>query len=341
MVAYKASQTSTFLKTPPAEIRAVLLYGPDAAMVADRAASLAGTVAGRTEPPGEIVRLDDRDLAEEPGRLAVEAQTLSMFASTKVLRIGAGPRLPVKDLEALLSGPTAAYLIVEGGNLRPASPLRKAFEATDCAAALPCYELSPRDMTAFIGEALEASGVGLDDDAGRHLVALFGGDQARARAEIEKLALYVGEGGRVRLADIDAAIGDVSRAALDTLTVHAGNRNAREALRQLDRLLATGQSPQGVLTALLRHFERLHRVCAAVEAGQPAQRAFARFRPPLHFRLRDALESQTRAWSSRETSRALQLVSQAARTARRRPEYEQQVTERLLIRLGASTGAIQ
>ncbi len=336
MVAYKASQTGAFLKTPPAAIRAALLYGPDAGLVADRAATLAATIAGRAEPEAEIVRLDDRDLGEDPGRLAVEAQTLPMFASAKIVRVGAGPRFPAQDLESLLSGPTAAYLIVEAGNLRPASPLRKAFEGSQAAAALPCYELSPREMTAFVRETLEASGVGLEDDAGRHLVSLFGGDQARARAELEKLALYVGEGGRASLADIDAAIGDVARAALDTLAVSAGHRNTREALSQLDRLLATGQSAQGVLTALLRHFERLHRLCAALEAGQPAGRAFARFRPPLHFRLRDALEAQARTWSARDAARALRLVAQAIRTARRRPEFDQAVTERLLIRLGAN-----
>lgn len=331
MVAYKASQVVGFLKAPDPAIRAVLLYGPDSALVADHAAALARRMTKSSEPPGEIVRLDDRDLAEEPGRLITETQTLSMFSPQKVVRVTAGARFPVDLAAELLGLPLEACLVVEAGNLRPSAKLRKIFEAAKAAAALPCYDIAPRDMAAFIDTELEAFGVTIAPDARTHLVTLFGGHQARARTETGKLALYAGEGGTIRVEDVDAALGDISQGALDALTVCTGDRNTAEALRQLDRLVATGQSPQGAMAALGRHFARLHKVCAAIEASKPARTVLGGFRPPLHFRQRDALEAQSRNWSRARAAKAIELISTATLSARRRPELEQQLAERLLI----------
>ncbi len=334
MVAFKASQLIGFLKSPDPRFCAALLYGPDAGQVGDHATVLAKRVALASEPAGEIIRIDDRDLAEDPGRLETEAQTVSMFSARKVIRVTAGQRFPVDGLEALLAAPLEAWIIVEAGNLRPAAKLRKIFEASDYGVALPCYELSARDMAGFIDAELTAQGSSIGTEARQHLVDLFGGDQARARTEIVKLALFAGKGSRVELADIDAVIGDVAQAAFDTLSAAAGSGNRREALRQLDRLVAGGQGAQSAIAALGRHFAKLHKVCAAVEHGGQARAALASFRPPLHFRQRDTLEGQSRLWSRSKAEKAIDLVARAALAARRHPELEQLLAERLVLALG-------
>jgi len=117
----------------------MLLYGPDAGLVAERAAALVQIFVKRGKDQTEIVRLDDRDLAEDPARLEVELKTAPMFASQSVIRVAAGARLDVPSLKALLAAPSDNVLIVEAGNLRPDSGLRKMFETHKSAAALPCY----------------------------------------------------------------------------------------------------------------------------------------------------------------------------------------------------------
>ena len=68
----------------------MLVYGPDAGLVAERAAALAQIFVKRGKGQTEIVRLDDRDLAEDPARLEVELRTAPMFASQSVIRVTAG-----------------------------------------------------------------------------------------------------------------------------------------------------------------------------------------------------------------------------------------------------------
>ena len=143
MCRWKKGDLSITRTFPPWEAdptcRAMLLYGPDAGLVSERAAALAEVLAKGLGQDTEVVRLDDRDFAEDPGRLEIECQTQSMFASGKVVRAKAGTRLDANALKALFEEPIGNPLVVEAGNLRPDSALRKFFEKHAEAAALPCY----------------------------------------------------------------------------------------------------------------------------------------------------------------------------------------------------------
>jgi DNA polymerase-3 subunit delta len=124
MVAYKAGPLQRLLKSLDPQCRAALVYGPDAGLVADRAAALANYFTGLAKRSTDIVRLDDRDLAENGARLEVELRTVSMFTERKVVRLAAGTRLDVPSLKALLDAPLEGALVIEAGALRPDSGLR-------------------------------------------------------------------------------------------------------------------------------------------------------------------------------------------------------------------------
>ena len=69
MVAYKTGSFQRILKSLEPECRAALVYGPDAGLVAERAAALADAFAGKRKEATEIVRLDEKDLAEDPAQI--------------------------------------------------------------------------------------------------------------------------------------------------------------------------------------------------------------------------------------------------------------------------------
>ena len=90
MVAIKTHQASAFLNALDRVPQAVLFYGSDVGLVSERAAQLAKALAGRDDPPGEILRLDDSSLEDDPDRIFVELQTAPMFGGRKVVRAAAG-----------------------------------------------------------------------------------------------------------------------------------------------------------------------------------------------------------------------------------------------------------
>src|SRR5262245_65763522 len=75
MVAYKSSAVASFVKTPKPDCRAVLVYGPDAGLVTERADALTQVFARNGQGETDIVRSDGREFGEDPARLDVAART--------------------------------------------------------------------------------------------------------------------------------------------------------------------------------------------------------------------------------------------------------------------------
>jgi DNA polymerase-3 subunit delta len=339
MVAIKTHQAGAFLNALERVPAAVLFYGSDVGLVAERAAQLAKALSERGNPPGEILRLDDASLEDDPDRLFVELQTTPMFGGRKIVRATAGRRVTATQLKALVEGGNlTGTLIVEAGNLRPDDALRALFERSPAAAAVACFPDEARDLDAVLRDALAGEGMQITPEAKRLLLTRLGADRALSRSEIDKLALYAHGRSVIDEEDVEAAVGDAAELALDRIVMAAGSANTAAALAECDRSIAAGESAQAVVAALQRHFLRLHRMRGALDAGRPMEEVLRTLRPPPHFKQHDALERQGRRWSAGKLSAALARIAEAARAARLNSGLEGAMTERLLLDLGEIAG---
>lgn len=339
MVAVKSHQASDFLRSPPAAIRAVLLYGGDSGLVSERAREMAARLAARENPPGDILRFDDESLAEDPQRMAVELMTRPMFGGSKIVRATAGRRVDAEAVRPLLeAGSLEGFLIIEAQNLAATAPLRKLFEGAANAAAIACYADEARDLSRLASEVIEAAGLSIDADARSLLVDRLGADRALSRAEIDKLALYAHGRGRISIDDVEAIVGDTSEANLDRIVMATSGRRFGEAVAAYDRAIAAGESPQGVILSLQRHFLRLHRVRSALDSGQSQDAALKSLRPPVFFKQQAEFVSHCRSWTLHALTSAVELIAASALKARLDSILEGAIAETLILRLaGAGT----
>lgn len=334
MVAVKAHQAQAFLSAPAPNIRAVLFFGSDAGLASERAQMFAAAVAARTDPPGEVIRLDDTDLDGDPERLVVELGTVPMFGGPKIIRTTAGRRVTAQALKPLVEGSALeGVLIVEAGNLRPDEALRSLFEKSPVAAAVACYSDGVQDLEALIREMVREAGATISAEARQGLADRLGADRALSRGEIEKLLLYVGAKAEIGLADVEAVVGDVSELALERVTFAAASGQVQRAVAECGRAVSSGESPQAIIAATQRHFQRLHRVRAAVDRGSSLDEALRQMRPPLHFKQKDAFAAQCRLWTRPRLSDALARISNVARSARLAGTLDEALSERLLMGL--------
>src|SRR5215212_5984877 len=79
MVALRAKEIDAFLARPDAGRPIILLYGPDAGLVRERAEALLASAVDDPNDPFSLVRLDGDELAAEPSRLVDEAMTIPLF----------------------------------------------------------------------------------------------------------------------------------------------------------------------------------------------------------------------------------------------------------------------
>jgi DNA polymerase-3 subunit delta len=129
----------------------------------------------------------------------------------------------------------------------------------------------PRVLVADAGRL----GFRLDPAAARILVERMGANPARLRNELERLALWAGDGGEVTAADLEAMVADTSESAVWALSDALLERNPAKALGIGERLIAQGENVTGLVYGLA---SRLRKACAAavqLEDGVPPKQVEA------------------------------------------------------------------
>src|SRR5271170_6809270 len=101
MVALRGRDIDVFLARPDSGRPIILLYGPDAGLVRERADALLASAVDDPDDPFSLVRLDGDELAAEPSRLVDEAMTVPLFGGRRAIRVRAGSRSFAGGVDAL------------------------------------------------------------------------------------------------------------------------------------------------------------------------------------------------------------------------------------------------
>jgi DNA polymerase III subunit delta len=307
------ARVAAFLRDP-GECRVVLLFGEDAGMIRDRAETLVRAVAGSLDDPFLVSELP----REEIKRLPDEAAGLSLIGGRRVVRVRDVTDAATDPVQTLLKSRAPALVVLEGPTLQSRSKLRTALEAAVDGAAIGCYPEEGRALEDTIRETLRTNGAGIEPDALSWLSQQLGADRASTRAELEKLALYVGPGNRV---DLDAAmtcVGDLAGLSLDDALFAATTGDVATADRALEAAIAEGAAPVQVLRAALGHLQRLHRARLAIdEQGLTAGDAAKTLRPPVFYQKVGAFTRSLALWPSATLTAAMASLAEAERGCKR------------------------
>ena len=331
------SGIDAFLRNPRADVAAALVYGADAGMVRERANKLLQAVVEDPSDPFRIAELDGAQLRQDPARLADEAQAMALTGGRRVVRVrDAGDGLTDLFASFLADGRGDALVIVEAGALARRSRLRKLFEDASNAASVPCYSDEGRGLEALIGETLGARNVAVDAEAMAYLCDNLGVDRMVSRAELEKLALYVGPGGTASLSAAVACVGDNAAMTLDDIAFATGGGEHHALVRGLARAGQEGATPVGVLRAAARHFQRLHLAAGRIADGETVDAAMRALRPPVFFKRTDDFRAQLQGWSAGRLGAALEVLTEAEIQCKSTGLPAQEVCGQALLRIASA-----
>ena len=329
-----ASNADAFVRRPDPAARAVLVHGPDAGLVRERAEALVG---GVVDDPGDAFRvaeLSPERIKNDPALLADEAASLSLTGGRRVVRVRQATDALAGRFEDFLASPAGdALVVVEAGELPARARLRRAFERAGNAAAVACYPDEGGALKRVIKETLSPQGFTLDPAAESYLVAALGGDRQVTRGELDKLATYMGDERRVSLADVEACVGDSAIVTLDGVAIATADGDLAALDRGLARAHLEGAQPVTVLRAVARHLQRLHLLAGAKARGDSIDRAIKSFRPLLHFKLENALSAQSRHWPAARVARAMEIVLDAERDCKTTGLPAEAICSRALMRV--------
>jgi DNA polymerase-3 subunit delta len=123
------------------------------------------------------------------------------------------------------------------------------------------------------------------------------------------------------------------------VVIAAGAGDSAGVERGLTRAYLEGTSPVAVLRAAARHLQRLHLAAGARARGESVQGALRGFRPPLHYKIEKALQSQIDLWPLTRVAGAMDLVLDAERDCKTTGMPAEVVCSRALMRVAQAARA--
>ncbi|MCK0197504.1 DNA polymerase III subunit delta [Ancylobacter sp. 6x-1] len=312
----------------------VLLFGPDAGLVRERAETyLRRAETGSSDPFGRV-KLDGDEISGSPGRLVEEASTIALFGGRRVVSLRVGARNVLPAVEALLAAPPAeAVVVIETGDLKRGAPLRALCEGSPHALAIACYADGERDVVKLIDAMATEAGMSVERDARTELAGLLGGDRLASRGEIAKLLLYAQGETRITSQHVRAIVGDASSLALDEIADNALAGGGAPMADAYAKAMGEGMRPDVVLGAVQRALLALHQMRLQVEAGTAAERVIEGIRPAVHFRRKPLVERALKSWNTARLRTALLALDDALLGARRNAGLGPAIAERALLQL--------
>jgi DNA polymerase III delta subunit len=252
---------------------AYLIAGDDEAKIARTRARLRDR-AEREGGPGALEVFEAGDGRRSPDVDAVigSLATISLIASRRYLLVdgieGWGKADAEKAVEALgqIPSETTVALVAHG---KPPAGLSKAVEVAGgevLSFAVPRERELPKQLIADSREL----GFELEPTAARLLVQRLGPRPLRLRTELERLALWAGEGGSVGPDDLEAMISDTSEEAIWSLADAVVAGDEAETMRIAERLVSQGEALPRIVYSLAPRLRQALKAATELEAGKPA-----------------------------------------------------------------------
>jgi len=344
VVKIAAARVDGFIDRPDGAAFAVLIYGPDAGLIRERADRLAGNLVDDPSDPFSVTELSVDDLKSGAAPLVDGAAAMPLTGGRGLVRLRAATDGVSGAVDALFEAAAGLpqggrFVIVEAGELPPRSKLRQAFEKAPSGAALPCYADDAGSLPAVIVEHLRRMGMEIDRDAVAFLAERLGSDRGVTRSELDKIVLYMGgledDGAtaRIELADVMACIGDSGAMSIDAVVAAVAGGKRLELEQALSRTRTEGVSPIQLMRAVGGHFQRLHLAKGLAETGLSPEDAMGKLRPPVFFKARQDFRRQMSGWSMDGLTRVLAMTAEAEADCKTTGLPADAVAERAMLRI--------
>jgi DNA polymerase III subunit delta len=245
---------------------------------------------------------DEAKIARTRGRLRDRAEREGGPGALEVFEAGDGRRAP--DLDALIGSLAAIsliasrrYLLVDGvegwgkgdaeraiealGQIPPETTIAMVAHGKAPAGLAKAVEKAGGEVLSFdlprardlpkqlVADAREL-GFELDPAAARLLVERLGQRPVRLRTELERLALWAGEGGSLAVDDLEAMVSDTSEEAIWSLADAVVAGDEAETMRVAERLVSQGEALPRIVYSLAPRLRQALKAATELEGGRPA-----------------------------------------------------------------------
>ena len=253
---------------------AYLVTGTDGAKIdAARARLRARAESEGGEAALEVIEPDEGRGAPDADAVLASIPLMSLSISRRYLLVDGAERWRDPQLAQVAAAvsslpPDLTLVLIARGK----TPPKLAAAVKEAGGEILSYDAPrPREMPRFLVAEAKRRGFRLEPAAARMLADRMGTDPARLGHELDRLALWAGDGGAVDAADLEAMIADTSEAVVWALSDALLERDPERALLIAERLLVQGENVTGLVYLLAGRLRKAYAALEQLERGAPAK----------------------------------------------------------------------
>ncbi len=335
MVDVKSHEFEGFLAKSARHYRIFVVYGPDRGLVAERAGAIAATTGVDLNDGFALIRLDVSDIQSDPGRLVDEVNAFGLFGGEKLIwvRGAANEKQLVDGLSHLAANPPeGSYLLIEAGDLKKGSALRKVAESERSIACIACYQDDARALNALIDTELSAANLRITPAARELLVESIGGDRIASRNEIQKLVLYCMKDDLIDERHVLEIVGDASAVSTDEVVDAVLSGDPDGFLHAIQKVIASKTAVFLVLQGTMKQIQLLETMRLDMEERQQqAAQVMQTLGRGIHFKRKPIIEKALRNWNSADLARESARLNAAILQSRQNAALEDNLAIQTLL----------
>ncbi|MBR5130466.1 MAG: DNA polymerase III subunit delta [Alphaproteobacteria bacterium] len=307
----KAYQVLALKKEIQSSYRGALVYGPDFGSVQETAEQIAKMITPDLKDDFCVVRLTPSKIKENKSCVLDNANAMSLMGGRRLIWIKEADNTCSFIVEEVLNQvQTDAFILITADNLQKNSLLRVASENHSKFLTIACYADDEKDIVNTISTFLQEAGYRSSPSAMNLLKERLTENRLTTRRELEKLITYMGERKNIEDVDVYQIITCSETTSFDTLCMAVANGCPRDADEAFALLLASGETPVGVVRVLIGYFNKLLLATNAIEHREPIDIAVKRVLRVGQFKLENDVKRQLMIWKKEWIVRVLNLLSE-------------------------------
>ncbi|MGZ4187848.1 MAG: DNA polymerase III subunit delta [Solirubrobacteraceae bacterium] len=294
----------------PAFKPAYLIHGDDHGRIAERRANL--RTLAEAESGAQGVELLEGDAAT-PEAVAAALNAMTFALGRRFIIVDGVEAWKERGLEPLVAAiaaiapdTTVAFFAREDSRKKAPNGLHEAVRSAggDIRAE---QSVKPWELPKWvIGQAREL-GLQLEPDAARALISSVGDRQQRLLRELEKLALWAGDGAQLSAAEVEELAAPSAERRVWTLADALVAGDTQAATRVYLTLRAQGERVPGLIYWMAQRVRSALEIAQALDGGEPQAQIKRGLRMPS--RAADRLIADARASGSAQLQRALEQIA--------------------------------
>ena len=310
----KPAQLASFCQNPNPEIKCIILFGTNEGLINEWQNKCATAVCEDTNDGFRYTSFEMEQISATGGELYGEYHAQSLMGGRRVVVVKNADNSLYQILKNMLPETKSEnLLIISSSSLNTRSSLISWAKERDDIYVVGCYDDREADISQSVAQMLKERGLQTMPDVLQFLTSRLSSDRKMNVAEIDKLALYLGEKKNVDIADVRACISDIAGADYEDLCYYTASGNTQKACTSFNRLIKEGEEPATLIRQIGYHFMKLLSILALITEGKSTEEALKSLRPPLMFYRKDEFIRQLKVWNKDRIFSALSMLYECER----------------------------